>query len=512
MTVQEYRERLFAQLAGFDPEEVRSVVDYYTELIEDADDQHEQMQRLGSPEQLAQKIIKENGWALQDGGFTQYNNANYQGYGAGQPRWNFGRALALFFTMPIWITVYALIFALAITVICIALTLPLATVAAVVQIMWYGDIPLPYRFETVFAGIFFAGLTILLFKWFGVLLRGIGGMAGKFSYFLFMPGRARKRRRREKKRIAKGALIAGIAAMVIGAGGVFAMDAVNRSNIEAYKESLNLQTFDQTIKGDFSQISMNIDIGEVMVLKSNDGKAKLICENVEKNRLQVSGKEKLEIKYSLDRKRSYGNFRFGFANRFEQECTARFTLYLPDGVFESIYVEDLLGAVKVEGISADEVKIDCSCGSTDVKGCNIKKLEIQNNLGAVELDNCQIGDSHIDASCGSVSMDKVEHGGTAELLLSLGSLKLDDCSFDRLSVDSDCGNVKLIDCKITGGAELDLELGGAELDLKGSDYSIFADTSLGDIKINGEPAPVPNRGSVNIRIKCSSGSINVDFD
>ena len=69
ITLEEYRARLYAALAGYDRNEVEQAVNYYTELIEDAEDPVMQMNKLGTPEQLAQRIIAENGWSPQYGSF-----------------------------------------------------------------------------------------------------------------------------------------------------------------------------------------------------------------------------------------------------------------------------------------------------------------------------------------------------------------------------------------------------------------------------------------------------------
>ena len=61
MKFEEYIERLRAGLKGLDPDEAESAVQYYTELIEEAEDPEEQMASLGSPEDLAQRIKEQNG-------------------------------------------------------------------------------------------------------------------------------------------------------------------------------------------------------------------------------------------------------------------------------------------------------------------------------------------------------------------------------------------------------------------------------------------------------------------
>lgn len=511
MTVQEYREKLFAQLAGFDPEEVGSVVDYYTELIEDADDPEEQMRRLGSPEQLAEKIKQENGWIPR--GYEQqfYQNVSEAAFSQRQSGWSVGRVLALIFTLPFWITVYALIFALWISALSIFIVLPGCFIAAAVGAVRYLGILLPFSFEMIFLAIFFTGLSVLLFRPIRAVMRGIGGLFASFSYFLFMPGRVRTHRKRSKKPLKKGLIIASIAAIVIGLAGGSAMETLNRKNIEVYKQNLNLETFDKKFGKDVSRVSIDIDIGELTILKSTDGSAKLVCENAERDRLKLDDKNGLDIKYSPSIRKGFVNLDFGFSNRFMKETAARFTLYLPDDKLDSIEIMSSLGAVEINGFNTDTVKIECRCGETKISGCEINELTLDNDLGSVEISECSINGSYIEASCGSVSLDGIEHTGTAEIVCDLGSIKLEKCTFDYLKAENSCGDIKANKCAITKGADISLDLGDAKLSLIGDDYDVRASVDLGDLSINGKNASEAPSGSIRIAIDCSTGSVDVDF-
>lgn len=522
MMVQEYRERLFAQLADFDPDEVRSVVDYYTELIEDADDPLEQMQRLGEPEQLAQKIIKENGWVAQNTQSYQQYDQNSRSDRSGQfgqkahSGWSVGRVLALIFTMPVWITVYAMIFTLAATILTLYIVLPTAFIAAAVGVVHYsGKLP-SYSIELIFIAVLVTGLAILLFRVMRLVMRIIGMLAKKFSYYLFMPGRVWTRKSRSRKPLRKGALITGALAAVIGFSGMAVMEKINSNMIETYKKSLDLESFDLPINEDLSDVSLEIDIGNITVLKSRDGKTKLSCDNVERDRLKVDTKEKLGIKYVLNRNKNIFDldfgFGFGFKNRFEEESTARFTLYLANDTLDSIDVKDLLGKVTIDGLSAGEVSINCSCGDLELTGCDIAVLGIDSDLGAVKISESKINRSTIEASCGSIKLDNTEHLDTADMTCDLGDIDLSYCTFDHLIADNSCGDIEADKCLISGESDLSLDLGAAKLDLIGSDYDIRASTDLGDVTINGEKGVNVTHGSVLIKIYCSSGSIKVDFE
>ena len=127
MNVQEYRNRLIHALEGCLPDEIESAVEYYTELIEESEDPDEQMEKLGSPEELAERIKRESGWiqpadgiSPEDGQTPPPQGFGGQNYGAQQAYQQqtsngssmAGRVIALILTFPFWIAVFSVLISL----------------------------------------------------------------------------------------------------------------------------------------------------------------------------------------------------------------------------------------------------------------------------------------------------------------------------------------------------------------------------------------------------------------
>ncbi|MCI1268922.1 MAG: DUF1700 domain-containing protein [Ruminococcus sp.] len=73
--------RLSASLKDLSDDERNSAIDYYKELFEDSDSEQELIERLGTPEQLAESIIRESGTVClksdsQTENQTNVNNSN----------------------------------------------------------------------------------------------------------------------------------------------------------------------------------------------------------------------------------------------------------------------------------------------------------------------------------------------------------------------------------------------------------------------------------------------------
>ena len=96
MTIEEYISRLSAALSNIDSEEAANVLQYYTEILEDAEDPQAEMAKFGSPEQLAAQIMQENGWQPAPDMSAMFPNMQPK------PRRGMttGRAIALVLTSP----------------------------------------------------------------------------------------------------------------------------------------------------------------------------------------------------------------------------------------------------------------------------------------------------------------------------------------------------------------------------------------------------------------------------
>ena len=126
MTMEDFLAQLDAQLYVLTPEERESAVSYYREYLEEAGaDVRAAINALGSPQSVAQRILREidENRVTYDGGSTaqQYGYADplAEAIPAAIPRKKGGRLgltiLVIFLASPIWIMVFALWFSVIVT-------------------------------------------------------------------------------------------------------------------------------------------------------------------------------------------------------------------------------------------------------------------------------------------------------------------------------------------------------------------------------------------------------------
>lgn len=553
MTINEYIDRLAAALNGCDRDEVENVLQYYTEILEDADDPEEQMASFGTPEQLAESIRLENGW--QPSGYASYSQPQY----AQQPRKGVsaGRIIALVFTSPLWITAYVMIAVLAIVMWSVYISFPFVAAAGIGLGFEWLSIYIPYATEVFAAALLMAGISVLLFRPVMSATRGIGSIFGIFSRFLFSVEK-RPRGPKVKKPLCRPALFAGSG--LLAAGIVFSLVTVVMHPTEkAFAEKLGLEDYSCEFTADIENLDVSIkDSGEIKIVPSEDGKARLEVENADMDMLEIRDGNTGGVTYSYEDK--------GFGKKFLMNSSflnvryprAKFTLYVPEKEYVDIHVDTVIGDLNFDGITSESLELKSNVGKISVKNCTTGKLDIAANLGDIYMEKTVFDSesSNIKADCGNISMKDVR-GGNTTVDQSLGNITIADSTFAELLAYNSCGDVDMDNVTVSGrlkteislGAadlsnveaasvkadldcgdfdfygsiggvngsesEIELDLGNADINLRGDNYRVIADTDLGKVNINGKS---PSKYGLNangnnvISIYSDDGNIDVYTD
>lgn len=160
MTPQEYCAQLEQALAAMPPEERQETLCYYQEFLEEAS--QEERDALGTPQQLAQKILRENGIPLQPPQpqiLPQHESTTEN---------TLLKVILLLVSAPIWfsllIAFVAVLFSLAVCLIAIPISLAAILLACLVTfgILLLQD--LPGALYALGIALIIGGLTVLLTK------------------------------------------------------------------------------------------------------------------------------------------------------------------------------------------------------------------------------------------------------------------------------------------------------------------------------------------------------------
>lgn len=159
MTPQEYCAQLERALSPMPPEERQETIRYYLEFLEEASD--EERATLGTPEELARRILQENGIPPQT---APESPAPPNNSAMGM----FWKIVALTFTSPIWLPLllawYIILLSAIIVIACIPLSFAAVLLSGILcfVLVLFHDIPTALLLLGM--GVFSAGVLILLWK------------------------------------------------------------------------------------------------------------------------------------------------------------------------------------------------------------------------------------------------------------------------------------------------------------------------------------------------------------
>lgn len=156
MTPQEYCVRLERALSIMLPEERQEIIRYYLEFLEESSE--EERAKLGTPEQLAARILQENGISP-----TQQPSMPPQ-----KKSGNAGKIIALAATFYIWLPLllcwYILLLCALIVIVCIPISFAAVLLGGIVSFVMIMIYDIPTALLMLGMALFSVGVLILLWK------------------------------------------------------------------------------------------------------------------------------------------------------------------------------------------------------------------------------------------------------------------------------------------------------------------------------------------------------------
>ena len=282
--------------------------------------------------------------------------------------------------------------------------------------------------------------------------------------------------------------------------------------------SSQFETKTYEINDDFSDISIDTDIDNIVFLPSEDGECKVVCDEYENMNHTVEVENKTLVIKSRDERKWYEHIGISIEN-------PKLTVYLPktdynsllikentgfvelpnDFEFETIDIKTTTGYVKTSASAKEKIKIETSTGLVKVNGVSAETLEITVTTGMVNVQSVSCtGDIEINVSTGMTEMKNItcvnfeSSGSTGDLSMtnviakesfslerSTGDIEFDGCDANEIFVTTDTGEVE-----------------GSLL----TEKIFFVETDTGDVSV-----PKSTKGG-KCEIKTDTGDIDIEID
>lgn len=230
----------------------------------------------------------------------------------------------------------------------------------------------------------------------------------------------------------------------------------------------------------FSNMSIKTDTADIGFAVSDDGKCKVVCNEMEKVKHSVSIQNgTLSIK-AVDERNWFDYIRINFSK-------TQITVYLPQNEYESLSISSSTGNIRIENISAGALDLSASTGRITVSDVKCDgDIKINVTTGQTNLTNVNCKNVISSGSTGSMVLKNVIATEDYSIERTTGNVKFDSCDAREISIRTSTGNISgtLLSEKLfiaetsTGNVDVPKTTTGGKCELK---------TSTGNIKVDSVP-------------------------
>lgn len=320
-------------------------------------------------------------------------------------------------------------------------------------------------------------------------------------------------------KIGIGFIVCGIVAAGVGTFGILKNGAETiKKSQEKYDKIHELEDFSNEYDAkNIENIEILSDSTDVSIYKSENDKIELKATAVYKKNFSVSSENKtFSVDLSDEEKTldTFMNFSFGF---FGSKKDSKIEVYLPEKYYNSIYIEENYGDVKIENTDCGKISIDNNSGDTVLKNVEAKNnLKINSDYSDVELNSVKSKNlTAISADCGDI---KINNSNLSNLDVdsNYGDIKVDNSVISKsLNFISNSGDTEISNTKLECNGKFKADYGDIKLNINGNkeDYTTQLDVNLGDSNIDSENTKFYNGKNSKYILNASAdcGDIEVIF-
>ena len=481
MTKREYLKRLRRAMRGVPQREVESLVDYYSELIDDAYERgkttKQVFQDLSAPEEAAEQYLRESGVPIGSG--REYTRKREK-----KSVWLLPlRILLAIFAVALGIAgvVVLVVFAVVGTALVVAGSM---AVVMSVGLMIGGHVA--SAFAQIGMGIAMSGC--------GVLLIALSPFIWKLTMKIWRFVCGKPQKEQPVRRWTVRTLAVGGGILLLGGLMFTASFGALGFRYESLAVFDDVVTREQTVEGEFTDILLRADNFGVKVERGEGEELKVIyretedlprsftAENGELS-LKTYEKEGRYFPYWVRASWEHGIFFNSVAKDLNEA-----TLVLPASFAGGLTLETHNGAVYIAEQDLSELKITVHNGAVWLEKVTAEKMSVETHNGALGL--------------------KGVTAETISLITHNGAVALQETRADKLTLETHNGAVTLkklagddIQIKVGNGAVTGSILGDV------NDYRIDAHTGAGTCNLHNKW-----EGSKSLTVNVSNGTINVKFE
>ncbi len=276
---------------------------------------------------------------------------------------------------------------------------------------------------------------------------------------------------RTKKIVITVAILAMVAGLMIVAASLFAIDF----DFERLG-SVKYETNTHEIKDSFSSISVKTESADIVLLPSENGECKVICNEAEDMKHSVSVKDGALVIEAIDEREWYGYislFNFG---------KEKITVYLPKSEYKALVIDADTSDINIpKDFKYESIDISVSTGDVSNYATCTGSVKIKASTGDIRAENISARSLDLEVSTGRIDLKNVSCAGDISIIVSTGDASITDVTSENLFTSGKTGDITLKSFIAVNKLSIERSIG--EVELYGCDAGeIYIETSTGDVE------------------------------
>lgn len=230
------------------------------------------------------------------------------------------------------------------------------------------------------------------------------------------------------------------------------------------------------VSEDFDSIEINTVSADLVFLKSEDGKCKVVTYMNEKLSPSVTATEGKLVIDTVDLTKWYNRISlFSFD-------TPQITVYLPSEEYGALNIDLSTGDTEIPvEFKFDALSISASTGDVQLSAAVKNTLKIDITTGDIAISDTEVGALNLTSTTGDITLCALKINGAADIKTGTGEIKLNRVNGENISVNGTTADVELSDTVLSGKLDIDITTGDVSFD-KSDAWEIKVVATTGDIK------------------------------
>lgn len=234
------------------------------------------------------------------------------------------------------------------------------------------------------------------------------------------------------------------------------------------------ETNTHEIKEDFSNISINTDTADILLVPSDDGICKVVCTEEANLKHSVTVQDGTLTIDTVDERTWYEHIGITIG-------TPKITIYLPNTEYTSLFINEDTGDVEIpKQFKFERMDILTDTGDVNNYASASKVIQIKTSTGYIHVENVSTNMLDLSVSTGNIAVSGAVCESDVNIHVSTGRTNMTDVTCKNLLSSGNTGDIFLKNVIAAGTCSIERSTGDVSFEQCDA-AEIFVKTDTGDV-------------------------------